>query len=352
MTNVDLNVDRILTQEPDSRCAPIASNADGNAPSIDCEKITTSQHIDTRDIDRGETGACKMDESGFVDIDDLLSPHLAGSSPQSSLRSLPTTPTVRKALLTIPSHPNIPSPTKKQSTKPFSTFTKASLQAPGDVDASARPQVRPRGRPRKKVKSPSSTTDAVETQNQTAAMASVSPRRTKPKKVKINVKKADEWTHIDEISDSEAECTPSPPRNVISASQTLEFTSDSGAATMPEDGQTRWSASKAILYEMIVTTIRKEPRTEDPSKPTWHEKILLYDPIVLEDLTAWLNSQGVRLPSTMTAQTTWKAKKRQPMITTDDYTLVKEWMVQKWCEDSSICCLWKGGLRGGVRNRY
>ncbi|RMZ81797.1 hypothetical protein DV738_g1940, partial [Chaetothyriales sp. CBS 135597] len=29
------------------------------------------------------------------------------------------------------------------------------------------------------------------------------------------------------------------------------------------------------------------------SNPTWHEKILMYDPIIIEDLTSWLNTEGL-----------------------------------------------------------
>jgi hypothetical protein len=64
--------------------------------------------------------------------------------------------------------------------------------------------------------------------------------------------------------------------------------------------------------------------------PTWHEKILLYDPIILEDLTAWLNVEGLGL------------------VGEDGEVSALE--VRDWCESNGICCLWKGGWRGPKAN--
>jgi Slx4 endonuclease len=60
--------------------------------------------------------------------------------------------------------------------------------------------------------------------------------------------------------------------------------------------------------------------------PTWHEKILLFDPIILEDLTAWLNMEGLGR--------------------VDEDREVSALDVRDWCESNSICCLWRGGWRG------
>ncbi|KIX08033.1 uncharacterized protein Z518_02688 [Rhinocladiella mackenziei CBS 650.93] len=63
--------------------------------------------------------------------------------------------------------------------------------------------------------------------------------------------------------------------------------------------------------------------------PTWREKILMYDPIVLEDLTVWLNTEGFRLIG--------EDREVNPLE------------VRAWCEQNGICCLWKGGWRGRGR---
>jgi hypothetical protein len=60
--------------------------------------------------------------------------------------------------------------------------------------------------------------------------------------------------------------------------------------------------------------------------PTWHEKMLLYDPIVLEDLATWLNTKGLAL--------------------VDEDGEVSALEVKEWCESNGICCLWRGGWRG------
>ncbi|KAJ9645546.1 5'-flap endonuclease [Knufia peltigerae] len=60
--------------------------------------------------------------------------------------------------------------------------------------------------------------------------------------------------------------------------------------------------------------------------PTWREKILMYDPIVLEDLTRWLNTEGFR--------SIGEDREVNPLE------------VRTWCEENGVCCLWKGGWRG------
>ena len=96
-------------------------------------------------------------------------------------------------------------------------------------------------------------------------------------------------------------------------------------------------ANKAATMFPSITKAVKEQTIDssDPKCLTWHEKILLYDPIVVEDLTSWL--QSALEPSEGNAM---------PVAE------LKPWMVQLWCEEHSICCLWKEGLRGGVKLKY
>jgi hypothetical protein len=181
-----------------------------------------------------------------------------------------------------------------------------------------------------------------------------------------------EWTRIDEISDSDAPLTPSPRRPRASSSpaivRPLDFDLPQSPSAMPKIVVTNnaaikatdasWPAIQASIFPQIAQTIKAAPIGEDMTTPSWHEKILLYDPIVLEDLTAWLNAQGLRTeierlkPKTKTRG----RKKKDAPPEVDEWEVVKDelkaWMVQKWCEDNSICCLWKEGLRGGVKARY
>jgi hypothetical protein len=79
------------------------------------------------------------------------------------------------------------------------------------------------------------------------------------------------------------------------------------------------------------------PPTRDHQRdPTWHEKILLYDPIVLEDLAAWLNTEGLGL------------------IGEDREVSALE--VRSWCEMKGVCCYaigggWRGNVKGKARAR-
>lgn len=60
--------------------------------------------------------------------------------------------------------------------------------------------------------------------------------------------------------------------------------------------------------------------------PTWHEKMLLYDPIIIDDLTRWLNAEGLN--------------------NVQEDREVTSIEVRDWCESKGVCCMWKGGWRG------
>jgi len=58
----------------------------------------------------------------------------------------------------------------------------------------------------------------------------------------------------------------------------------------------------------------------------------MYDPIVLEDLAYWLNTEGLG----------WGGVDEE----------VGPGVVKAWCEGKSVCCLWRENLRGGARARH
>ncbi|KAK4626818.1 Structure-specific endonuclease subunit slx4 [Fulvia fulva] len=182
------------------------------------------------------------------------------------------------------------------------------------------------------------------------------------------------FENIDEISDSDSPTTPSPPRRRAASSppeaRTLELdtVASPSKSTMPRTALLTLKpgdhyfviAIQPSLFPQITNTVKSAPPSNSLTNSSWHEKILLYDPIVLEDFTAWLNEQGLRIelqrlkPKT---KTKGRKKKDAPLVPDEpEYETVKEelkpWMVQKWCEEKSVCCLWKEGLRGGVRTRY
>ncbi|RMZ68480.1 Structure-specific endonuclease subunit SLX4 [Pyrenophora seminiperda CCB06] len=51
-----------------------------------------------------------------------------------------------------------------------------------------------------------------------------------------------------------------------------------------------WEHIKPSVFSQLTTHIRSLPPTTDPAHPSWHEKILMYDPIMLEDLTRYINA--------------------------------------------------------------
>ena len=96
----------------------------------------------------------------------------------------------------------------------------------------------------------------------------------------------------------------------------------------PLDGVARQSDR----FASITAAIRSERPSRRGQSPTWHERMLVYDPIILEDLATWLNTQGLRAVGV-------------------DFE-VGPAEVKAWCQSKSICCLWRENLRGGARRRY
>ena len=97
---------------------------------------------------------------------------------------------------------------------------------------------------------------------------------------------------------------------------------------------TATTPSEADLFKHITEAITTAPRTSNPSEPSWHEKILMYDPIILEDLTAWLNTAGQGLDSVG-----WEGE-----AGTEE--------VRRWCESKGVGWVWREGNRGQVRKRF
>ncbi len=89
---------------------------------------------------------------------------------------------------------------------------------------------------------------------------------------------------------------------------------------------------QSALFGYITKAVTGAPRSRDPLNPSWHEKMLMYDPIVLEDLAAWLNAGQL------------------DRMGYDGE--VSPFDVKKWCESKSVCCLWRVNLHGKERKRF
>ncbi|KAI1414973.1 Slx4 endonuclease-domain-containing protein [Hypoxylon sp. FL1857] len=209
-----------------------------------------------------------------------------------------------------------------------SISTSSSMGAPKRKQqvATAEPENPPkrRGRPRK-----NSTTEASSTKTSIPKETSPKrprgrPRKDAPKPVEI----AD--SDLDDPITSASSRASSPDRDRIFSSPPAVDLSTPEEADMsltlsPTDQQTD-------LFKYITKAVTSAPRSRDPSRPSWHEKMLIYDPIVLEELAAWLNAGALN------------------SVGYDGE--VSPCDVKKWCESKSVICLWRQTLKGRERKRY
>lgn len=216
-------------------------------------------------------------------------------------------------------------------------ISKAEVEAPRLLSTSSNPPKKPRGRPRKAAPTDPTAASPRRRKSATASVPKAPPSTSKTPQLRKNG-----WTHIDEIEDSDAEPGSSSPglATVPPISPLPEFATPPTALSQPAPSTSKpdkldWAQFQPTLFSLITATVKSAPRSTDPKRPSWHEKMLLYDPIVLEDFAAWLSGRGVKVPDGKGGQAELK-----PLV------------VQKWCEEMSVCCLWREGMRGGVKNRY
>lgn len=147
---------------------------------------------------------------------------------------------------------------------------------------------------------------------------------------------------IEEIEDSEEEIIPSPTRirmqrenrfrQPTSAHSILALSSENSRSLI-SSRLSEYEDDTALpdLLEQITKAIRLQPqprksfshslRQGQKLQLTWHEKILLYDPIILEDFATWLNTEGF------------------PLVYEDRE--VSAGFVRSWCESQGICCTYR-----------
>ncbi|KAI3319722.1 hypothetical protein HD806DRAFT_508811 [Xylariaceae sp. AK1471] len=178
---------------------------------------------------------------------------------------------------------------------------------------------RSRGRPKKNDTAPAPIVPTAEPSTSTSSPKRPRGRPRKPSSASI------------EIADSE-NSTPSPvssPDPVFSSPPPLDLTtSDEGdmSLTLSPTNQ------QAELFKHITRAVTSAARSRDPLNPSWYEKMLLYDPIILEDLASWLNGgelTGVGYDGEVSPHD-----------------------VKKWCESKSVICLWRQNINGKERKRY
>ena len=138
---------------------------------------------------------------------------------------------------------------------------------------------------------------------------------------------------IDDISDSDSTPpTPSPPRRSsskpiphlpLSAQKSAKPATANPASTPP--------LSSPDILDFITQAITSATPTHNPGILTWHERILMYEPLIIEDLTRWLNEEGLG------------------KVATDEEVGTAK--VREWCERRGVCWAWRGGWRGNKVGR-
>lgn len=172
---------------------------------------------------------------------------------------------------------------------------------------------RGRGRPRK---------TSVDSADAEGAEKMPPPRQRKTSKKEKEIQDSEE-------DDSLSLSPQSRPESVFSSPPPIDLsTLEEGDTTLNLDP----TEQEADMFVHITKAVISAPRSNDPNEPSWHEKMLLYDPVVLEELTTWLNEgQLTRVGYDGEVSTT---------------------EVKKWCESKSVICLWKANTRGKERKRY
>ena len=151
------------------------------------------------------------------------------------------------------------------------------------------------------------------------------------------------FADVEEIEDSEDEPIPSPSR-LQSRYKTPHHTEQPSSQPLPISplpcSPSRAATSKSKpkpkpqtktmtpgtedgnlpdLGSQIMKAVCAQPRmSSSASGPSWHEKILMYDPIMLEDFATWLNTEGLGLVS--------------------DDREVGVGFLRQWCESKGVCC--------------
>lgn len=240
----------------------------------------------------------------------------------------------------------------QHGTSEISKNTPKGDNGPEPPTAPAPSQSQPVGKGRRKAASSSQATTTKAKQAQTSKSSkftmkskvkpSASPSKASAKpavsrsEAKQSAPSVRSFADVEEIQDSEDESTPSPSQLLsrFSRPQTLPTSPTPSTPTrnttqsLPQSSaalQSSKSAAPRDLANQITKAVRAQSQSRTSGRPhkrlTWHEKMLLYDPIILEDFTGWLNTEGLALV----------AEDRE----------VGAGFVRQWCENRSICCCYR-----------
>jgi hypothetical protein len=136
------------------------------------------------------------------------------------------------------------------------------------------------------------------------------------------------FINVEEIEDSEEEAVPSPSRvqsqYISEKRQPLTVSKTPFSTSNPRTNKLTSNTTTTPNHPDLADKITKAMLTQPagtPSRPSWYEKILMYDPIILEDFATWLNTEGLGL--------------------VDEDREVGTGFLRKWCESRGICCCYR-----------
>jgi len=204
-----------------------------------------------------------------------------------------------------------------------------------DKHQAAAPAKSPRGRPRKgaapsPTKSPKSRPRSP-AKRVTSPKRAASPRRSTSPKRGLDISTPRRRNSPIEIEDSDMESdsddpfASSPSSSRGSRELSIAEEADMSLVASP-------TTQQVSMFAYITKAVTSAPRAKDPADPSWHEKMLMYDPIIVEDLTEWLNSGEL-------GRVGYDAE-----VAPND--------VKRWCESKSVCALWRVSNRGKERKRF
>ncbi|KAH9860952.1 hypothetical protein IAQ61_010688 [Plenodomus lingam] len=310
----------------------------------------------------------------FIDIDDI-EPLPQHTAPSDSTTPLQTASQTMKAVeVQDDDYPMIDDILEEQQPPP-SNQNAESQHSFADIDDFTPPPARVHASVPSQLPSP--TPDSTNT--------SPKKRRGRPPKSKpasTPQHSTPRFIDIEEILDSEDEAlspfSPTPPRvHRLADLPPLPLTSPSNPSKSSTPDPTiprihripathlEWSAIKPTIFTALTSHIRSLPPTRDPHNPSWHEKILMFDPIVIEDFTAYVNANTqVRVfrRATQKQVKAWNAELKRcggagvldvrDKAEDEVYAVEKElegFMVKAWCEGLSVCCV--NRIKGNGRKR-
>ncbi|KAK2051860.1 hypothetical protein LY76DRAFT_599046 [Colletotrichum caudatum] len=267
----------------------------------------------------------------------------------STNHPISTTPQAQAAALK-PSRPAAGASPKRPRGRPrkASEVEMPSSEPPPSAQPPPPSPKRGRGRPKKnaapvKAKVSKSTT-AAKGKAKASTLAPADVRAASPAPSSRVKKAKSKASVVIEIPDSASDGSLSPLSSACSSPEPMfspppeEEEEEEASVSIGEDTEVSLAAAppptsqSAVLFARITEAVVSAPPTTDPRKPSFHEMMLMYDPIVLEDLATWLNTGQLS------------------RVGYDGEVSASE--VKQWCESKSVCCLWRESLRGKERKRY